>query len=600
LTALSPGEVRPVDFVLRRGSRVAGVVRTLDELPLAEADVELRRLDLSISDMSGMMEDGGRGSETTDAEGRFAFESVPDGSYQVVLDEDGYRDSRSEKLVLVSGREVADLSLLADPGLSVAGRVVDAEGRPVPQARVSGRRPRSLTDLFANLNDHLIRDTADEEGRFRLAGFDPGAVTLEAEAAGFIDAGQDVQAGATELTVTLQPSCSLSGIVVSTADGEPVRDFSVKLKPAAGIFDPSDPFGIEKRIEGARADRRFRDREDGTFTLEDLEPGDFDLSVQAAGFGDTTVAGIELGSEGRKGVVVMLPPESVVTGRVVSARTGLAIEGATISPARGSAIEQMFEGAMGKGPRDTTDAEGRFRLDGLGARPLSLHVRHPSFRERTEEAVVLAPGETRDLGTIALSNGGAVRGRVLDTHGRGVPSVVVLLTNSTGSTIKRDSTDPEGRYEIGGLPPGTFNVMRADFTMELGEDASPMDFLKDLVMQSVTLAEDEEREVDLRVDTGGGTRLHGTVRGSDGPAEGAMVSLVPERGGYEKLGMAMTDKRGDYEIEGVEPGEYLLQVVMLDAGMTAGSQPASPVVETLAVAGPEQRHDVRLPGGALN
>jgi protocatechuate 3,4-dioxygenase beta subunit len=601
LTALQPGERRELDFVLRRGSRIAGVVRTLEGGPLADADVELRRLDLSISDMSGMMDEGGDRDAETDAEGRFAFDGVPDGKYQVVLDEDGYRDTRSGKLDLKSGHEVGDVALVADPGLSVEGRVTDAAGQGLPNAYVSGRRPRSLTNMYSGLDGgHPTHGTADAEGRFRLVGFDPGGVHLEVRLSGYIEAEQEVQAGAVDVTVVMQASVSLSGIVVSTADGEPVAEFRAGLTPSGGLFDPSDPLGMEKRMTGARSSQVFRDRADGTFTLEDLEPGTYDLTVHAEGFGDTTVAGIELGVEGRKGQIVMLPPESVVTGQVVAALSGLPIEGALVAPAKSSPIEQMFEGMLGKGPRSTTDAEGRFRVGGLDSRPLNLHVQHDDFRERTEEAIVLAAGETRDLGRIVLSSGGRVHGRVLDQRGDGVPSVVVLLTNATGTTIKRDSTDPEGRYSIGGLPPGTFNVMRADFTMELSEDSSPMDFLKDLVMQSVTLGEDEEREVDLRVSRGGGTLVRGTVRAAGGPAEGAMVSLMPERGGLDQLGMAMTDKQGDYEIDDIKPGKYMLQVVLLDPAMTAGSQPSSPVIEQLVVAGePELRHDVRLPGGVL-
>jgi hypothetical protein len=96
--------------------------------------------------------------------------------------------------------------------------------------------------------------------------------------------------------------------------------------------------------------------------------------------------------------------------------------------------------------------------------------------------------------------------------------------------------------------------------------------------------------------------VHGEVRGEGGGATGAMVSLVPDRGGMERMAFGTTGADGAYELTDVQPGSYVLQVVVFDDGaMGAGGQPTSPVLDTLSVAGePEMRRDIRLPGGVMH
>ena len=301
-----------------------------------------------------------------------------------------------------------------------------------------------------------------------------------------------------------------------------------------------------------------------------------------------------------RGLVIMLEPECAVIGVTVDARSGAPVSGAIVRAGAGGGVMQMMNEMTTPSPFVRSDAQGRFRLGGLSPGSVRLSVEHPAYRALGVPEFVLAHGEAHDLGTLGLSTGASVHGTVFDTLGP-VPDVPVMVSNATGTTLKRTSTDAQGKYSVAGLGAGTYNVMRADFNMDLGEDSSPMSMLENLVMEPVTLAEDEDRRVDLHVQTKGGVRLVGQVKDAAGPVAGAMVTLLPETAGG-KMGWANTGKDGDYLFAHVTPGRYGLTVIPTDSlAGSGGGQPSSAVFAPLVLgAQAEQRHDVELPGGILN
>ncbi len=601
--ALRPGERRAVELVLTPAGAVRGVVVRTDGSPLAAATVRLRRTsmalkDVSLGDGAGMMD-----RAVTGDDGRFEFLAVADGRYEAVLAEQGWRLARATDLTIARGTVIDDLELVAEEGLAVSGRVLDQAGLPLEAARVHGFPPPSMMSFGATFERELRPDTVtDASGVFRLAGFDAGKVRLRVSRDGYRAQQLDVLAGDAGVEVRVSPLASVSGIVVSLVDGEPVPAFSVGLTPSEGLFQPGDMFGTEAEsgFEKLVRPRRFSGREDGTFTLDGVTPGSYSMRVTADGFGARVEEDVEVTEAGRRGLVVMLEPECSVLGQVLDGRTGAPILGATVRTSKGGGIADMMDAMVQPGPSTRSDGQGRFRLAGLPAGPVRLTIEHLRFRTLGVPDVVLQAGEARDLGPLRMSAGAAVYGTVTDALGV-VPDVSVMVSNATGSTLKRTTSDARGHYRVEGLPPGTYNVMRMDFQFDIGGDSTPMDLLEDLTFESVTLADGEEQRVDLRVRAEGGVRLHGQVTDAGGPVPQAMLTLLPESEGA-RLDITIADAEGAYEFDGVPAGRYGLQVTPMDsvAGQTQG-QPGSPVFVALQLGAlPEQRHDVALPGGVLN
>lgn len=139
------------------------------------------------------------------------------------------------------------------------------------------------------------------------------------------------------------------------------------------------------------------------------------------------------------------------------------------------AVVSLYDFDRGAAARRTTAADGRFAFDGIAAGLYRVHVRRTGFVEQifgsdfpvgTEERrLSLAPGARRDDLRFALQPAATVRGRVTD-NGRPVAGALVLVgrldthhaPSSVAGVAPAGQTGPDGRFEVGGLPGGTWHV----------------------------------------------------------------------------------------------------------------------------------------------
>jgi len=78
-------------------------------------------------------------SATTDAQGRFRIEDVKEGSYVPMYNARNFQrllDARNVPINVTKGADPVQLELKMAPAGSIAGRVLDADGKPVPEAIV--------------------------------------------------------------------------------------------------------------------------------------------------------------------------------------------------------------------------------------------------------------------------------------------------------------------------------------------------------------------------------------------------------------------------------------------------------------------------------
>ena len=593
---LEPGGVWRVDFTLRAGARLAGHVLDLDDAPVSNVTLQLQPASIEISNIS-MDKATWETKATSDHTGAFAFDGLGAGEYVVRIASKRYRPAASGTLALEPGDVVDDIVMRADPGLAVKGVVLDVDGQPLAGARVRANRPPSFMDPTVVMEQGLRQpDWSDAEGRFELSGFDDEQLHVSASLQGHVSGRVTTTAGRNDVVITLRPTMSVSGLVLSMVDGEPVESFSLGLTPEGGMFDMADMANMEQRFERLVRPRRFHG-ETGEFVLEDVVPGSYVLGVSATGYGNTEVDDIEVLADGPTlGVIVVLPPECAVTGVVLDSVTGEPLADVTATTGD-PGLMSMISSAIGGGGHSTrTGPDGRFRLGGLGTGGFKLTLRHDSHADLSLGELQLGYAEVRDLGVLRMSPGAVVHGRVYDARGQGAANVPVMVAEALGKAMRNTRTDGAGDYRVQGLPPGTYSVMRLDFAFDMSGDTS--DFMQDMVLENVQLATDEVRRVDLLTARGGAT-VEGRVRARDGSGAPAMLVLMSESGAAPRF--AYSDDAGRYAIKNVGEGRYQISAIPMDGPpMGAGNQPTSSTVERLRVIGDVTvTRDFVLPGGSL-
>jgi Carboxypeptidase regulatory-like domain len=162
---------------------------------------------------------------------------------------------------------------------------------------------------------------------------------------------------------------------------------------------------------------------------------------------------------------------------------------------------------------------------------------------------------------VSLHPGGSITGTVTgaDTH-EGVGSVAIDVEDANGNWINSTSSNTDGSYSIGALPPGSYKVQfdgtGTDYIGEWYDNAATEASATPVVVTAGGSPSTADAELAV-----GGT-IVGTVTGagSSGPITAAYVTVYDSTGndvGYSDLA---TPGDGTYSISGLSTGQYYLEV----------------------------------------
>lgn len=497
----------------------------------------------------------------TDAEGRFdLLASAPkEPELALVVAAAGFVAAR---VPWRPGGPPVDLRLT--PAATVAGQVVDREGRPQDGFLVSAERRDDGAD---DLPPPRVRTGPD--GRFRLAGLEPGvayelvAVRFEVARGRLAVAALATEESRAGLRLPVTAFRVATGRVVDPA-GEPVAGAVAAL---TRVDEAPRFFGSDSLGQPSLAARRESDG-GGRFRIPGLEPGRYDLRVRAAGFAPVTVRGLTIPARGGEVDLgtVHLGAAAVLRGRVVDAEGGPVVDAEiTFLQDRLGFFERWDESAN----RISSATDGTFEIVDLtpGA-TVVVTVAHPGFVRQDVPGVRVPRDEELVISLVAA---GRVRGRVVDGEGRGVEGAQVATAEARW---EGGTTDPTGAFLLEGIPPGTLQLVATapgfldppGKTLEIG----PGEELSDVVFQV-------ER----------GSVVSGRVVGADGvPIEEAYVFVRDSGGDGSEYGQTGAD--GRYRLEGVPPG---------DRRLTARAEGRLPQIKSLTVRAGENQLDFRLDRG---
>ncbi len=348
-----------------------------------------------------------------------------------------------------------EAEIVLGPSSELRGRILDAAGAPVANARVrevaSRQGDRLRPEAFAGYSDR--------SGAYRIAGIEPGTFEVEVLALGFAPlhvSGIEVGSEPRELDFTLDAGVSIRGRVVDD-EGRGVSGAEVV------VFEP-DPVDQDAGERSGWA-RKARRREEGGFLsartgasgryeLAHVEERELTLAARAPGYEPIALLVVEPGRDPEDIVLVRL---SSIAGTIVDAQTG--------RPISSFMVHAFSKRNTGSGdqllPRVYEDPSGSFVVAGVPPGRWDVVVVARGYGAWTGNVTTPAGGEARI--DAALERGRTLRGTVVDAV-VGAPVGGVTLTvhgKVQGShPVPGDQTvtDENGAFSFDGLTPGSFSL----------------------------------------------------------------------------------------------------------------------------------------------
>lgn len=175
LVALSFAQASQTSTTAGQAGRISGRV-TLEgaNTPIAGARITL----IPMARPTGPM--GMPPQAVTDQEGRYAFDRVAPGAYRIDVQKTGFAplaDPPRSPVQVAPGQSVDGVDRQLQKGAVIAGRILDPNGEPLPDARIIVMRrvtPPGASGAPARLIPAQGQGQTNDVGEFRVAGLAPG------------------------------------------------------------------------------------------------------------------------------------------------------------------------------------------------------------------------------------------------------------------------------------------------------------------------------------------------------------------------------------------------------------------------------------------
>jgi hypothetical protein len=456
-------------------------------------------------------------------------------------------------------RAITNLEIVMKPGAVYAGDVVNADGRPVAHARV-------YLDRGTRWGSRRFVASSDASGAFEIRGLPRTIGTTDSESDVLAWAISDEGVSDTVMVkLAEQPELRGQKLALRRGDsagviagdvvddkGAPVANVLVNAVAILSLDAmPSWPSLIDNSTAtSTRTNAR------GEFSISNLPAGDYGIwpgafdrpplaaSLAQSAAGQDPSNFMTSASTGDKAVHLVMPRAGRIIGKVAYADTGEAVDDFT-----------TWDERLGLVPGE----HGALQLRDL--RPGSYFLiinRRGQFRAK-KPGVRVDAGKTTDIGTITVERGRTLRGKVVDTAGRGIAGASVRV--GSGGVFEHVGRFDEPTFD----PSGAITDESGAFTID---DAAPFKSLSS-VLTPVVGAEHPSHGRALPVAIPPGTEdpspitltlldcgsIAGKVTRSGQPIHGATIDA-----GLPAFGSASSNEDGEFVMSRLPAGPISLRV----------------------------------------
>lgn len=433
----------------------------------------------------------------TGADGRYVIGDLPAGAYTISATHTGFapltfgqgRSVTGTPVSVASGQQVANIDLPLVAGGVIVGRILDEDGAPFAGAGVDAlvKRSQGGTDMLYS----VATAQTDDRGEFRLFGLAPGSYYLSAADPAFVSVSS--ANGVLHYAPTYYPGTTQAdrarAVTVGTTT-PPRVEFKLQLVPPAQVSGRLIPFDATPLLSGviimspmtgdgvpvaAPGPPQFLP--DGRFRFSGVAPGRYLIRARGQTRTEETplfaLYAIDVFGENVDGVDMTLRPGAILDGvlTVESVRGGRPPALSTLRVRApfvdGNSFGDPLTGTVQPNGayalRGIMKGDHQIVVDGLEPPWVLKSVRYRGSDITDAQLPVEERGQFHDV-RIVISDGGAEVGGVVQ-NARKAPVAdtgvlvcpkVPLFWMRTSRRMRITFTDREGRWSVGGLPPGEY------------------------------------------------------------------------------------------------------------------------------------------------
>jgi Carboxypeptidase regulatory-like domain len=224
----------------------------------------------------------------------------------------------------------------------------------------------------------------------------------------------------------------------------------------------------------------------------------------------------------------------------------------------------------------TSDAEGKFELNGLEPLTYQVFARHSLYIPSPREEGSPNNYHIGDSVKLLMLKGGVITGTVTSRAGEPVIGLRVHVTNAvSGETINERPTDDRGVYRIYGLPSGRYVVWAGGGGAAYSVDPYDEDVptyspasTRDTAAEITVRAGEETANVDIRYRGEPGRTVSGTVNNASPTSTELIVNLSSASPGGTQMnvGSSQQGNRWVFVFYGIDDGDYTIVARTFAAG----------------------------------
>jgi hypothetical protein len=444
----------------------------------------------------------------------------------------------------------------AETNGSIAGRVVDAQGRPIAGAELAADF-RSEATAGSGGGSQTSREqrlgTTGEDGTFHIDGLGPGSFDLVVRAAGYVEGrleGVRPEGGRlVGLRVVLSEGARIEGLVLDQS-GAPAAGVTIAVKRLGRVSDGIDPRKLF-RIVRVPADRA------GRYRVSGLEPGRYRLTVEGSADG-TASAEVDVRKEDQALDFRLAPAQEVEVSGTVVDEAGQPFEGVEVSLVSHPAPD--IENSFGS----VSVEDGSFTILRVPAGEYRVAIQGPGVAGGEAPRVQVAGAPVSGVVVRVPRAGlGEIRGQARGLA-FGQSMFLKIEATSPGQPARSLNVGLDGRFRFDRLPPGTWTLRGTvgGFQKEASAEVAA------------------GKTADLDLDFSGPLAVAGTIEVDGRPLSGARLTALSV-GGSDGIS-GRTGEDGSFHLEGLTPGVWSLVFVGEDGRGTVRAVEV-PVVAPLAL-----------------